>query len=74
VKAGQRYRVTKLTTNGSPHGDGVEVTLEQTSRNKAKLTCSCGKTVEVALPGGRIDMTGLAALDDGVARLHRGDA
>jgi hypothetical protein len=66
--------ITKLYTTGSPHGD-AEVDVVQTARNTATLTClTCQAQTTVALPGGRVDVVGMAALDDGVERLHRGDA
>ncbi len=75
MKSGERLVITKLMTSGGPCGDGVEVEVAQTSRNKAMLTCSkCGAETVVALPGGRVDMVGMAALDDGVERLHRAEA
>lgn len=70
----KRAAVTDLLTSGGPCGDGVKVSITQVSRNRAQLACSkCGARADVSLPGGRIDLTGLAALDDGVKRLHRRD-
>lgn len=69
-----KYTVTALLTKGGPC-DGPEVQVTQISRNKAELRCcKCNRTAMVALPGGKIDLTGMAALDDGVARIHREDA
>ena len=73
----KRHTITKLRISGPTHPepDGADVSVEQTSRNEATLTClACGKTAVVAMPGGRVDRAGLAALEDGVQRMHRKDA
>ena len=71
----ERRTITKLVTNGSPCGDGLEVKVESTGRHETTLTCSkCGARRAVKIRHGRIDLVGLAQLEDGVAHLHDRDA
>lgn len=70
-----RQTITRLTTNGGPCGDGVEVAVERTGKHETTLTCSkCGRRRAVKIRHGVIDRAGFARLEDGVGRLHEADA
>jgi len=70
----KHHTVTHLYING-PRGPETIVRIAQGSGAKATLTCDvCGATTVVKLPGGRVDLQGLARLEAGVQRLHQGDA
>jgi hypothetical protein len=63
--------ITKLTTNGGPCGDGTVVDVQSTGKHETTITCSrCGAARVVKLRLGRVDLPGLARLEDGVRRLH----
>jgi hypothetical protein len=73
--SGEKRIITKLVTNGSRCGDGTEVSVESVGKHDTKLTCSrCGATRTVKIRHGKIDRIGLARLEEGVRRLHEGDA
>lgn len=67
MRSKERYTITKLTTNGGPHGEGCEVSMEAIGRHEMRLRCfRCGAERVVRIKFGR--------LEHAVAHLHDGDA